>query len=68
MDAGFASGSALALLHVALHDPIINVPSELLRNRLALRAAVHCLKIEGRVQTEAEIRDAYYLTALGDEM
>ena len=66
--AGFASGSALALLHVVLHDPTINVPAELLRNRLALRAATHCLKLEGRVQTEAEIRDAYLLTAAGDAM
>lgn len=66
--AGFASGSALALLHVALHDPNIDVPTELLRNKLALRAAAHCLKIEGRVQSEVEIRDAYLLTAAGDVM
>lgn len=67
-DAGFASGAALALLHVVLHDPITNVPTELLRNRLALRAATHCLKLEGRGQTEADIRDAYLLTASGDAM
>ena len=67
-NAGFASGSALALLHVTLHDPSINVPTEMLRNRLALRAAVHCLKLEGRGQTEADIRDAYLLTAPGDAM
>ncbi len=66
--AGFASGSALALLHVALHDPTINVPTELLRNRLALRAAAHCLKLEGRGQIEADIRDAYLLAAPGDAM
>ena len=66
--AGFVSGSAIALLHVVLHDPSINVPSDLLRNRLSLRAAVHCLKLEGRVQTEADIRDAYLLTAAGDAM
>lgn len=66
--AAFASGSGLALLHVVLHDPTINVPSELLRNRLALRAATHCLKLEGRMQTEADIRDAYLLTAAGDAM
>ena len=66
--AGFASGSALALLHVALNDPNINVPTELLRNRLALRAAAHCLKLEGRAQSEADIRDAYLLTAPGDAM
>ncbi len=66
--AGFASGSALALLHVALADRNINVPFELLRNRLALRAAAHCLKLEDRGQTEADIRDAYLLTAPGDTM
>ncbi|MCP4212895.1 MAG: DUF1403 family protein, partial [Halieaceae bacterium] len=57
--AAFASGSALALLHVALNEPNINVPTKLLRNRLALRAAAHCLKLEGRMVTEADIRDAY---------
>jgi len=67
-DAGFASGAALALLHVALHDPITNTPTDLLRNRLALRTAINCLKIEGRMATEGDIRDAYYLTAPGDEM
>lgn len=67
-DAAFASGSVLALLHVALLDPIINVPTELLRNRLALRAATHCLKLEGRGQSEADIRDAYLLTTAGDAM
>lgn len=66
--AGFASGSALALLHVALADPNINVPTELLRNRLALSAAAHCLKLEGRGQSEADIRDAYLLAAQGDAM
>lgn len=68
LDAGFNTGSALALLHVALYDPITNVPTELLRNRLALNAAINCLKIEGRMATEADIRDAFYLTAPGDEM
>lgn len=67
-NAGFASGSALALLHVVLNDPNINVPTELLLNRLALRAAAHCLKLEGRAQSEADIRDAYLLTAAGDAM
>jgi len=67
-DAGFASGAALALLHVILHDPITNVPTELLRNRLALKAAINGLKIEGRMATEADIRDAFYLTGPGDVM
>lgn len=67
-NAAFASGSALALLHIVLNDPTINVPLELLRSRLALRAAVHCLKLEGRGQAEADIRDAYLLTVPGDAM
>ena len=67
-EAGFASGSSLALLHVALHDPISKVPTDLLRSRLALRAAVHCNKIEGRGSSEQEVRDAFFLTAPGDAM
>lgn len=66
--ASFVSGSALALLHLVLHDPNINAPVKLLQNRLALRAASHCLKLEGRAQTEADIRDAYLLTSQGDAM
>jgi hypothetical protein len=66
--AAFASGSTLSLLHVVLADPNINVPKDLLRSRLALRAAVHGSKIEGRVVTEADVRDAYFLTAPGDAM
>lgn len=64
--ASFASGSALALLHVVLTDPNIATPTKLLRQRLALKAAVQCLKIEGRGDDEAQLRDAYYLTASGD--
>lgn len=67
-DAAFASGAALSLLHVVLSDPHINVPAALLGNRLALRASVHCLRLEGRAQSEADVRDAYVLTAAGDVM
>jgi len=67
-NAGFASGSALALLHVALNDPNIAVPTELLRSRLALRAAVRCLKIEGRSDDDGQVRDAFLLTKPGDIM
>ena len=66
--AAFASGSALSLLHVVLADPNINVPRDLLRSRLALRAAVRGNKIEGRAVSEADLRDTYYLTAPGDAM
>jgi hypothetical protein len=65
-DAAFASGAALVLLHVALNDPNTNVPKDLLRNRLALNAAVKCCKIEGSAVTEVEIRDALLLVAPGD--
>ena len=67
-EAGFASGAALALLHVVLTDPNIATPPKLLRQRLALKAAVQCLKIEGRSDDEAQLRDAYYLTKPGDMM
>lgn len=66
--AGFASGSALALLHTALHDRNVNVPIELLTDRLALRTAVQCLKLQGRSDTEGEVRDAYLLSGPDAEM
>lgn len=66
--AGFASGSSLALLHAALIDPLLSVPTELLRQRLALRAAVLSVKLQGRNETEGEIRDAFHLTQAGDPM
>ncbi len=66
--AAFSSGAALSLLHVLLSGPNSAVPVDLLRNRLALRAAVHGCKIEGRGVTEAELRDAYLLTVPGDAM
>ncbi|MCP4932666.1 MAG: DUF1403 family protein, partial [bacterium] len=66
--ASFTSGSALALLHIVLADSNINVPKGLLRSRLALRAAVHGNKLEGRIVTENDLRDAYYFTAPGDAM
>lgn len=66
--AAFSSGAALSLLHVLLSDPDSGVPVDLLGNRMALRAAVHCSKIEGRRVTEPELRDAYLLTVPGDAM
>jgi len=66
--AAFASGSALGLLHVVLTDTNINVPKDLLRSRLALRAAIHGNRIEGRVVSESDLRDACFLTAPGDAM
>jgi hypothetical protein len=62
------------MLHMVLVDPSQTLPSqgtlpaELLRNRLALRAAEACLKLEGRRESEADIRDAYYLARPGDAL
>ncbi len=64
----FLSGASLAMLHMMLADPSETLPVELLRNRLALRAADACLKLEGRRDSEAEIRDAYYLARPGDAL
>lgn len=64
--AGFASGSALALLHATLHNPNFNVPAKLLRQQFALKAAITCLKFERRSDDEGQLLDAYYLTAPGD--
>ncbi len=64
----FLSGASLAILHMVLADPADILPAELLRNRLALRATEACLKLEGRRDSGADIRDAYYLTRAGDMM
>lgn len=64
----FISGASLAMLHMLLADPAQLLPAELLRNRLALCAAEACLKLEGRRDSEADIRDAFYLTRAGDAM
>ena len=70
----FLSGASLAMLHMVLADSSGTLPSqgtlpdELLRNRQALRAAEACLKLEGRRDSEADIRDAYYLSRAGDAL
>ena len=61
-NSAFKSGAVLALLYTMLKDPTINVPAQLLRQRLALRAATHCLKLQGRTDMEWEIRDAFHLS------
>ncbi|WP_457647446.1 DUF1403 family protein [Profundibacter sp.] len=63
----FVSGASLMMLHMVLADPADILPAGLLRNRLALRASAACLKLEGRNESEADIRDACYLTKAGDE-
>ena len=64
----FLSGASLAMLHMILADPANILPAELLRHRLALRAAEACLKLEGCRDSEGEIRDAYYLARPGDAL
>lgn len=54
----FLSGAVLATLDVVLREPNSTFPAALLRDRLALRVAVACLKLEGRNETESDIRDA----------
>jgi len=62
----FLSGSASAVLDVILVQSGHLVPRTLLANTLALKAAVATSKIEGRIAREADIRDAFHLTPVGD--
>ena len=66
--AAFASGAALCVLHGLVTYNSGVVPVTLLRNRLALLASEATLRIEGRAETAAAIRDAVYLTRPGDSM
>lgn len=65
-NAAFDCGSALALLYYVLKDPYLCVPANLLGNRLALRAAQTCCKIEGRSVSEVDLRDALLLATPDD--
>ena len=62
----FRSGAALTVLDQFVSDPRYGVPMKLLANRLALKAATATSKLEGRLAREADIRDAYHLTPLGE--
>ncbi|MDC0116200.1 DUF1403 family protein [Octadecabacter sp.] len=64
----FTSGAALAMLDVVLRNPGGTLPSELLRDRMALDAAVACLKLENRNETASGIRDAVCLARRGDAL
>jgi hypothetical protein len=57
----FTSGAALAMLDMVLRDPGGTLPGALLRDRLALGAAVACLKLENRREGASDIRDAVCL-------
>ncbi len=58
----FLSGATFAMLDGVLRQSGDAVPKSLLANALALKAAVVTSKLEGRMATEADIRDAYQLT------
>ena len=62
----FGSGAALTVLDQLVSDPAQGVPLKLLANRLALQAATATSKLEGRLAREADIRDAYHLTPVGE--
>jgi len=62
----FLSGAALAKLDVVLRDPRDTLPGALLRDRLALEAAITCLKLGGRSESTSGIRDAVCLARAGD--
>lgn len=57
----FTSGAALAMLDVVLRDSRGTLPGALLRDRIALEAAVACLKLESRHESMSDIRDAVCL-------
>lgn len=62
----FRSGAALTVLDQLVSDPRYGVPVSLLANRQALCGAAATSKLEGRLAREADIRDAYHLTPLGE--
>ncbi len=64
-DVAFLSGAALAHLHLVFESA--QVPHPLLRERLALRAAVACVAFSGRTEREAGLRDAVNLRRPGDQ-
>ena len=64
----FTSGAALAMLDVVLRDPGGTLPSALLRDRMALEAAVACLRLENRRETATDIRDAVCLARAGEAL
>lgn len=63
-DVAFLSGAALSHLHLVLGRE--EVPQELLRDRIALRAAEACVAFSGRPERAGELRDAVHLLRPGD--
>ena len=66
VDAAFLSGAALATLHLILRRA--EIPQSLLRDRLALGAAVACAGFAGRPEREPELRDAMHLARPGEAL
>lgn len=64
----FTSGAALAMLDMVLGDPGGTLPGALLRDRMALDAAVACLKLENRHESMSDIRDAVCLARAGEAL
>lgn len=64
----FGSGAALATLDVVLRDPRGILPGALLRDRMALKAAVACLELENRRETASDIRDVVCLARSVDAL
>ena len=63
--AAFQAGATVTMLDIALGsrgDPASQVPYDLLANTLALQAAAATSKLEGRLTSAADIRDAWRLT------
>ncbi|MEM9844542.1 MAG: DUF1403 family protein [Pseudomonadota bacterium] len=63
-DVAFLSGATLNHLHLVLSRD--DVPQNLLRSRLALRAAEGCVTHQGRPERAAELRDAVAFLQPGD--
>lgn len=63
-DVAFLSGAALSHLHIVLSRQ--DVPRDLLRARLALRAAEACVAHQGRPERVGEMRDAVAFLQPGD--
>ncbi|WP_203427541.1 DUF1403 family protein [Sinorhizobium sp. BG8] len=65
LEAAFAAGAALASIHpIAMQDEGIGL---LWRRRLALRNAAEMVRMQGRKESEADLRDAWVLRRPGDD-
>lgn len=65
-EVAFVAGAALSHLDLVLKGQQNALPMGVFCDRLAMRAAMACLKLEGRSDSEAVLRDAVCLTRAGD--